>query len=178
MTDARISRPRAVVRATLATSVILAGTCVLAFGSADLLIEAARANGFGLTAVPFALTVAALVPPLSFAVLRTRYATNAGLRMLLGGLALTGASVAALWLTSSAIVSVASIPLPIGVTYVLGMSAIVASHVSVLLVPVFTGRMRTVVGQPSYRRTDEEHIHPSDGGTEDDDLEFLLDDEQ
>lgn len=178
MTDARASRPRAVVRATVATSAILAGAFVFAFGSADLLIEATRASGFGPAAVPLALTVAALVPPLTFAIFRTRYATNAGLRTLLGGLALTGASVAALWLTSSTIVSVASVPLPIGATYALGMGAIVTSHIAALLAPLFTGTTRTTVGQPSYRRSDEEHVLPSDGGTEDEDLTFLLDDEQ
>lgn len=176
MTDASSSRLRTAARATVATGALLAGSLLLAFGSADLLTAAANDWGIGPAASPLALTVASLLPPLAFAALRTRYATDAGLRMLLAGLALAGASIAALWLTGTVIDSLTSIPLAISATYLLGLAAIASSHMAALLAPLFVSPRRTTTSQPSYRRDDGDHILPSDGGIEDDDLEFLLDD--
>ncbi|MFB6097106.1 MAG: hypothetical protein ABEJ74_06935 [Haloferacaceae archaeon] len=171
----RDRRLGALLRAVGATSAVLAGTLLLGIGIHRLVVSVAGPSGAEGTSALAALTVGALLPPLSFVALRRGHASRAGARTLVGGLAVVGTSLAALWLTSPPLDPPSATAVGIAVTYAVGLGLLATSHLAALLVHEFTVPARARPSTPSYRRSDEEYPLPSDGGTAGEELTFPLD---
>lgn len=205
-TDAIGDGVRTVVWVAVSAGGVLAGSLVLAAGSARAFATVAQSAGLPATAASqLAFTLAALVAPTAVAGLQTRVASDRGLPAVLGGLTLSGASVSALWLTGSA-GATRVVPAPIVAIYALGLGVVVFGYAAAQ----FDARRSTPSAEvptgPSYVRDDGDRVLPSnggeadgdravsadgnrtavdgdtatsiDGGEADGDLEFLMDDER
>lgn len=175
MIDQRDRRLGTLLRAVVATSAVLGGALLLGMGIRRFLVSTTGPFGTDASGALAALTVGALLPPLSFVALRRGHASRAGTRPLLGGLAVVGTSLAALWLTSPPLAPPSTTAVAIAVTYAVGLGLLAASHVAALLAHEFTVPARARPSKPSYRRSEEEYPLPSDGGTAGEELSFPLD---
>lgn len=177
-TDAIGDRLRTPAWVAASTGAVLGGSLLLASVSTPVLAAAARDAGLSAgMATRLALTLTALVTPAVFAVLQTRASSDRGLPALLGGLALTGASVGALWLIGFP-ETTAAVPAPIVATYAVGLGAIVLGYVLAQFGVYRSPSPADVRTGPSYVRDDGDPELPADGGEPEDELAFPVDDER
>lgn len=167
------TRTRRAGRALVVAVAVLAASLALARYGDGPLAAVASMLGLGGTPEGTAAALAGLGAPSVLTALVLRSGSDRGLRAVLGGLALVGASVGAGWLTGP-LWTAAEAPLAILLTYGIGLAGVVLGY---LLAATDTDGGVDTYDTPSYVRDDPDPITTLDGGRDDDDLQFFLDDE-
>lgn len=166
------TRTRRGLSAGAVSLAVLAGSLALARFGDPLLGTLASAVGIAGAPAGSGGAIASLVAPVAFTWLALRAETERGLRAVLGGLALVGASIGAGWLTGVP-TTPAEAPVAIVLTYGVGLAGLVVGYLLAATDTESSGDY----GTPSYVRDDPDPVTTLDGGSDDEDLQFFLDDE-